>query len=186
MGLLNIAHQWPIKAPDMPGIVKGRECSKKFVQQGRSLFDARSVHFVREHGKMARTPLAAFFNIPCMMAWIRGFSTSSMTLRMRCIGVSQSPCTLKKENTSRLIRILFLLNTETFLPHNPGVGIISSTISFPPTSHPAKLFIRTWTNACNSDFFLSALKSWPSVGACSARKPCLFVSLVSDPHVGIL
>jgi len=49
-----------------------RECSKKhalsptegFVQQGRSRFDARSVHFVREHGKMARTPLAAFFNIP--------------------------------------------------------------------------------------------------------------------------
>jgi len=41
-----------------------RECSKKSVQQGRSRFDARSVHFVREHGKMARTPLAAFFNIP--------------------------------------------------------------------------------------------------------------------------
>jgi len=41
-----------------------RECSKKSVQQGRSLFDARSVHPVREHGKRARTPLAAFFNIP--------------------------------------------------------------------------------------------------------------------------
>jgi len=41
-----------------------RECSKKSVQQGRSRFDARSVHFVREHGNMARTPLAAFFNIP--------------------------------------------------------------------------------------------------------------------------
>jgi len=41
-----------------------RECSKKFVQQGRSLFGARSVHSVREHGKRARTPLAAFFNIP--------------------------------------------------------------------------------------------------------------------------
>jgi hypothetical protein len=40
------------------------ECSKKFVQQGRSLFEARSVHSVREHGKRARTPLAAFFNIP--------------------------------------------------------------------------------------------------------------------------
>jgi len=36
-----------------------------FVQQGRSLFDARSVHSVREHGKRAKTPLAAFFNIPC-------------------------------------------------------------------------------------------------------------------------
>ena len=41
-----------------------RECSKKSVQQGRSHFDARSVHEVREHGKMARTPLAVFFNIP--------------------------------------------------------------------------------------------------------------------------
>ncbi len=47
---------------------------KKVVQQGRKslarsrrvslLFDARSVHRVREHGKMGRTPLAAFFNIP--------------------------------------------------------------------------------------------------------------------------
>jgi hypothetical protein len=40
------------------------ECSKKFVQQGRSPFGARSVLSVREHGKRARTPLAAFFNIP--------------------------------------------------------------------------------------------------------------------------
>jgi hypothetical protein len=32
------------------------------VQQGRSHCDARSVHGVREHGKMARTPLAAIFN----------------------------------------------------------------------------------------------------------------------------
>ena len=38
---------------------------KKVVQQGRSDFDARSVLPVREHGKMARTPLTAFFNITC-------------------------------------------------------------------------------------------------------------------------
>ena len=38
--------------------------SKKFVQQGRSQFGARSVCVIREHGKMARTPLAAFFNRP--------------------------------------------------------------------------------------------------------------------------
>jgi len=58
---LNIAHQKLIKAPEKPGIVKGRECSKKHalslsegsIQQGRSPFDARSVHFVCEHGKMA-------------------------------------------------------------------------------------------------------------------------------------
>ena len=43
---------------------KRRVSSKKFVQQGRSLFSARSVPSVREHGKMARTPLAAFFNGP--------------------------------------------------------------------------------------------------------------------------
>ncbi len=34
------------------------------VQQDRSLYDARNVQPVREHGKKARTPLAAFFNIP--------------------------------------------------------------------------------------------------------------------------
>jgi len=32
-------------------------------QQGRSHFGARSVLPVREHVKMTRTPLAAFFNI---------------------------------------------------------------------------------------------------------------------------
>jgi hypothetical protein len=41
---------------------------KKVIQQGRSHFDARSVLLVREHGKMARTPLVAFFNIPI---WIK-------------------------------------------------------------------------------------------------------------------
>jgi len=38
--------------------------SEGSIQQGRSHFDARSVLIVREHGKMARTPLAAFSNIP--------------------------------------------------------------------------------------------------------------------------
>jgi hypothetical protein len=37
---------------------------KKVIQQGRSNFDARSVLPVREHDKIARTPLVAFFNIP--------------------------------------------------------------------------------------------------------------------------
>ncbi len=37
---------------------------KKAVQQGRSDFGARSVLSVREHDKMARTPLVDFFNIP--------------------------------------------------------------------------------------------------------------------------
>jgi hypothetical protein len=40
--------------------------SKKSVQQGRSRFYARSVRWVHEHGKMARTPLAAFFNRPLL------------------------------------------------------------------------------------------------------------------------
>ena len=37
---------------------------KKVIQQGRSQFDARSVRVVREHSKMARTTLVAFFSIP--------------------------------------------------------------------------------------------------------------------------
>ncbi len=53
MGLLNNSLQHPIKAPDEPRIVSGRECSKKFLQQGRSHFDERSVLIVREHGKRA-------------------------------------------------------------------------------------------------------------------------------------
>ena len=43
---------------------EARGCSKQSVQQGRSHFCARSVLAVREHGKRARTPLAAFFNRP--------------------------------------------------------------------------------------------------------------------------
>ncbi len=74
MGLLNISGQSPIDAPGKDVRISGRECSKKHalslsegsIQQGRSPFDARSVLSVREHGKRARTPLAAFFNIPLM------------------------------------------------------------------------------------------------------------------------
>ncbi len=57
--------------------ISERECSKTFVQQGRSRFDARSVLPVRERerrkapslrarrsGKRGRMSLAAFFNIP--------------------------------------------------------------------------------------------------------------------------
>ncbi len=51
-----------------------RVCSKKSVQscpeasrrKGRSPFCARSVLALREHGKRARTPLAAFFNRPLL------------------------------------------------------------------------------------------------------------------------
>jgi len=68
MGLLNISHTWPINALGEIDISRRGEWSKKSVQQGRSHFDARSVLPVREHGKMARTPLAAFFNIPPIIA----------------------------------------------------------------------------------------------------------------------
>ncbi len=49
---------------DVLGDEQRRVGSKKSGQQGRSLFFARSVHPVREHGKMARTPLVVFFNKP--------------------------------------------------------------------------------------------------------------------------
>jgi hypothetical protein len=64
MSLLNNSQARRIRTRDEFDISGRRECSKKSVQQGRSPFDARSVHPVREHGKRARTPLAAFFNIP--------------------------------------------------------------------------------------------------------------------------
>jgi len=43
VGLLNISGQSPIDAPGKAARISGRECSKKFVQQGRSPFDARSI-----------------------------------------------------------------------------------------------------------------------------------------------
>ena len=62
MGLLNNTGPYPLDAPGKTNHIRERACSKKSVQQGRSPFGARSVLSVREHGKMARTPLAAFFN----------------------------------------------------------------------------------------------------------------------------
>ena len=80
-GLLNISLPWQIHAQEETVIISWRECSKKSVQQGRYcllgpvgprgfipkgdsfVFDARNVHGVCEQGKMARTPLADFFNI---------------------------------------------------------------------------------------------------------------------------
>ncbi|MEC4673031.1 MAG: hypothetical protein VST68_02465 [Nitrospirota bacterium] len=46
-----------------PAQTQGRQ-DALFHGQGRSQVDARSVLPVRELGKLARTPLAAFFNIP--------------------------------------------------------------------------------------------------------------------------
>ncbi|MEC4673090.1 MAG: hypothetical protein VST68_02760 [Nitrospirota bacterium] len=67
VGLLNISLTWPINSLGEINISSRWEWSKKSVQQGRSHFDARSVLTVREHGNMARTPLAAFFNVPFMV-----------------------------------------------------------------------------------------------------------------------
>jgi hypothetical protein len=67
LGLLNISCQELTNAPGQTTNISERECSKKFVQQGRSHFDARSVLPVREHGKRASTLLAAFFNIPILV-----------------------------------------------------------------------------------------------------------------------
>jgi hypothetical protein len=61
---LNISQAQRIATRDEFDLRGQGECSKKSAQQGRSPFDARSVHPVREHGKRARTPLVAFFNIP--------------------------------------------------------------------------------------------------------------------------
>ncbi len=60
------------------------ECSKKSVQQGRSPFCARSVHAVRERGKMARTWLADFFNIPllCLLS-IFGVSPDAFSINSK-------------------------------------------------------------------------------------------------------
>jgi len=64
MGMLDISHTKHIKTLAETDISSRWEWSKKSVQQGRSPLDARSVLIVREHGKRARTPLAAFFKIP--------------------------------------------------------------------------------------------------------------------------
>ncbi len=64
MGLVNISIYGTYMHLETSISAANGEWSKKSVQQGRSPFAARSVRPVREHGKMARTLLAAFFNIP--------------------------------------------------------------------------------------------------------------------------
>jgi len=73
MGLWNISFLWSFYPLTDVAISIPGEWSKKIDQQGRELpamsrrasplFGARSVLPVREHDKMTRTPLAAFFNI---------------------------------------------------------------------------------------------------------------------------
>ncbi|MEC4675279.1 MAG: hypothetical protein VST68_13905 [Nitrospirota bacterium] len=63
--------EWSKKSVNSPAHSRGRQ-DALFHGQGRSHVDARSVLIVREHGNMARTPLAdpstllrtCFFNIP--------------------------------------------------------------------------------------------------------------------------
>ncbi len=73
--LVEFSLLWHVNVRSEIDVSSRGEWSKKSVQQGRSLFDARSVLSVREHGKRATclrealrrrqgTPLAAFFNIP--------------------------------------------------------------------------------------------------------------------------
>jgi hypothetical protein len=68
-----------VTIPRNSGNVRGLGVgSKKFVQQGHSHFCARNVLAIREHGKMARTPLAAFFNRPIQNIGLLARSCESM------------------------------------------------------------------------------------------------------------
>src|SRR5690606_30521694 len=67
------------------------------VQQGRSHFCPQSVLPVRQHGKMARTPLAAFFNSPTVRGNGGSCGTGSgkkgvILLHNRCSNVVFSGC----------------------------------------------------------------------------------------------
>ena len=66
MGVLNSNNFQGHIDPQARCIFEASGRFKKVVQQGRSHFCAQSVFLVREHGKMGRTPLAAFFNSPNM------------------------------------------------------------------------------------------------------------------------
>ena len=70
---------------------------KKVHQQGRSRFGAQSVPSVLEHGKMARTPLMAFFNISIILL---GFVINSQALGI------DSAMALKTKPTIHLEHIL--------------------------------------------------------------------------------
>jgi hypothetical protein len=65
---------------------------KKVIQQGLSDFDARSVLPVREHDKMARTLLVAFFNIPILDTHLRGYDGEIEN----SVGITTNQSRLKK------------------------------------------------------------------------------------------
>ena len=66
----------------------------KVIQQGRSDFDARSVLSVREHDKMARTPLVAFFKIHSMWKWACLLEAHILLVRLPSLD-EESPGLLK-------------------------------------------------------------------------------------------
>jgi hypothetical protein len=92
MGQLKCSFLWPFNPLTEVAISIRREWSKKIVQQGREslvksrrapmawyvsegvplVLGARSIRLVREHRKKARTPLAAFFNIPIIKQTFKG------------------------------------------------------------------------------------------------------------------
>ena len=79
MGLLNNSSLIARKGPQGSRYQLAAGMFKTVVQQGHSHFDGRSVHIVREHGKMARTPLVTFFNIPEMDRWLNALLTALHT-----------------------------------------------------------------------------------------------------------
>ena len=74
---LTITHRCPRRNrhQQLAGMIKKviQSCPELCRRKGRSQFDARNVLTVREHGKVARTQLAAFFNIPILDTHLRGY-----------------------------------------------------------------------------------------------------------------
>ena len=76
-GVVEYFHLHVPYMPEVQSTSTAKGMVKKFIQQGRSLFNARRVLSVREHDKKARTPLAAFFNIPIIPQWKRTHNLST-------------------------------------------------------------------------------------------------------------
>ncbi len=135
MGLLNISLPWHKKARGKIHINRRREWSKMSVQQGHSPLDARSVLSVREHGKRARTPLAAFFNIPFMNQYVAitlmcsgiflfPSLSSAATLYAKKDGVK---VTTEKSPTSAVVTTLALGDPVTVLSESGRIAKVKTS-----------------------------------------------------------
>jgi len=141
-GLLNNEDIESHISPTFPRPLIPKVGSKKFVQQGRQLlgasrrgpplFCARSVWIIREHRKMARTPLTAFFNRPMsrLTPFGRGRPSPNLSIRQSRFTLPLSHSNLMQAAALTVFSTVLMAALMAFsTAMTPKPSIVNSTIN---------------------------------------------------------